>query len=330
MGGSLSCERCHAEDKSTGLVSGASEIQQTNDPINFDISQPEIKEEDGPIDAPSKVPPSVIDLSVEDLLLDEHFSDNEDGGAGLESGCKVRIVGMTSAAHLNGKLAVLQEFDATKQRWTIWLESESKQISAKPANLAVCLEGETESTTPAKKEIAGPGGFEVGQHVRILAMKTATELNGQTGDLLSFDPAKGRWTVELTGDARHIAVQPGNLELHQRAASPQKTKGEEHDPGAFKVGDYVEVVDMQTTELNGEVGGLVSFDASNGRWTVMLAMDARQIAAKPKNLKPSTKPKTISKGTKKNGKAAPPTDDVRQKTYEGFGQTMEENGCNQQ
>jgi hypothetical protein len=51
------------------------------------------------------------------------------------------------------------------------------------------------------------------------------------------------------------------------------------------VGDVVVIHGLRThDELNGQQGTLVSFDATKGRWTLQLAVDARPVSIAPGNV----------------------------------------------
>ena len=54
--------------------------------------------------------------------------------------------------------------------------------------------------------------FEVGESLEIHSLKATPQHNGRRGKLLSFDPHKGRWVLELYGQLRgKLQIKPSNL-----------------------------------------------------------------------------------------------------------------------
>lgn len=150
-----------------------------------------------------------LGVAVPELLLPESDDKKYDG---LKPDAKVRITGIKSQVTLNGQLGILQSFDAAAQRWTVWLEAESRQIAAKLDNLWVFEEGKD------------PGPFAAGQPVEMHGMQKAMHLNGQSGFLVSFDAEKGRWIVNLKSKdcdgSTQVAVQSKNLQKYIMPEAP--------------------------------------------------------------------------------------------------------------
>jgi len=330
MGVGLSCKRCGAADDSSPAASGASEVQQINDHIktNGTIAADVLEEEN----SQSPTQPSI---ALDGLFLDVDSDDEECDG--LRPGNKVKIIDMKSGVDLNGQLGILQSFDASKQRWILWLEAESRQISVKAENLI--LHEHAAEPQELGTQSSDTGGFEVGQCVQIFGMKKAVQLNGQNGILSSFDAEKGRWIVFLQNQSNQVAVQPGHL-LSQadtegcetrkvKVTNPKEIGKEENDAGDFSIGDSVQISNMvKASHLNGEVGCLQSFDVCTGRWTLMLGKDSTSIAAKPGNLE-KHKP-AESKPDARSEKAALHKDNGRQEAYEKIGKNLDDAGCKQQ
>mmetsp|Transcript_105173 Transcript_105173/g.201929 ORF Transcript_105173/g.201929 Transcript_105173/m.201929 type:complete len:348 (-) Transcript_105173:162-1205(-) len=347
MGEGASCNRCRATDSTEALTTADDEIQR----VNIDVLQPPAQREGSGTGETYDFPEVLSDEEAEGLM---------------KPGSKVKIVGMKAAAHLNNQAATLQSYDASKMRWTVWVDAESKQVSVKLENLILFDDEDAEDTKisegptnvreredsgagQAKEgpaDVGDDGGFEVGQTIRIQRMQKAKHLNGLTGKLIIFDSERGRWNVLVHCDLTHVAVQSKNLEFVS-AADPSPTEArasaEELSPGSFAPGDYAKIIDMKkATHLNGEVGCLQSFDESSGRWTVVLEKGSVQVAAKTPNLSPCEKPSVQSKSKKQkkardkksNTEEAAPAggteSNSRQEAYEKMGKTLEDNGCPQQ
>lgn len=243
MGVALSCERCHTTESSSEVVSPAGEVHQINGPIHFSKESAE----DQALQKPSQTLPD--GRALDDFLLEE--ASDDEGGHGLRSGSKVKIVGMKSAVSLNDQVGVLQSFDATKQRWIVWLEADSKQVSVQFGNLilyerpvaepsvkhvplAPCHPlgppapmGPTASSfKDTNVEEADAGSFTGGDFVQIVDMQTASHLNGEVGCLAYFDPSCNRWTVVLAKDSQMVAAKSKNLIAQAKPISKVKPQGE--------------------------------------------------------------------------------------------------------
>jgi len=158
----------------------------------------------------------------------------------LEEGAFVKIEGLKGAAHLNGLVGCLVQFDAELQRWEVQLPGEDTVKAIKADNLVFVPydedtamefgeaegadeEGEAVEEQPDKgdeeevKDEEAPDGFEAGAFVIIHGLKSAAHLNGQIGELQAFDPTNGRWQVKVLEDesGQWMAIKPDNLILEE-------------------------------------------------------------------------------------------------------------------
>lgn len=66
---------------------------------------------------------------------------------------------------------------------------------------------------------AADGGLRIGVDVVITGLKSAPELNGKEAKCESWDAAKSRWTVRITGGEMK-ALKPENLQPKEGSAAP--------------------------------------------------------------------------------------------------------------
>ena len=157
---------------------------------------------------------------------------------------RVRIRGLTSASHQNGRDGVIKAFDAAKGRYQVSLAGDDEVLSVRGANLLqlVTVTIQNVSSNPefnnTKGNIVGFDGEGVQgrYHVttstgKAVALKPANivladgscvwigglnkkELNGQQGKVVTFDKATGRYTVQLAGGRNErVKLKPENVVL---------------------------------------------------------------------------------------------------------------------
>jgi curved DNA-binding protein CbpA len=102
----------------------------------------------------------------------------------------VRIEGLQSRSDLNGKTADIIGWDNSSERYAVKLCSTDEQVSVKQTNLVV----------PAKTCVV------------VVGLQSATEHNGETATVESFDSTAGRYVVELS-DGRKLRVRPANARV---------------------------------------------------------------------------------------------------------------------
>ena len=134
----------------------------------------------------------------------------------------------------------------------------------------------------------------VGGRVTVQGLKSAAaqHRNGMVGAVQSFDASSGRYTV-LLDDGNTLALKPDNLssgnaeasaggaEVAAEATAEARARGQ-----TVAVGGRVEVQGLKSAAAqhrNGMVGAVQSFDASSGRYIVLLD-DGNTLALNPDNL----------------------------------------------
>jgi hypothetical protein len=91
-----------------------------------------------------------------------------------------------------------------------------------PAIVVVQLDGtKIDPNVRAAVQTNNPGSFvgwatawkETYTSVRVAGLKGAPQHNGAEASLLSFDGAKGRYTLRLSATGQHLSMRPSNVEL---------------------------------------------------------------------------------------------------------------------
>lgn len=145
----------------------------------------------------------------------------------LPEGTPVIIRGLRSRPQANGKVAFVRGFSAERQRYEVQLQDDEQALL---------------SLTPDKIEQVVPG-------VQVAGLSGRPELNGEEGTLVDFDPASGRYRVQIESKDTVVSLKPGNVVLPQ--------------------GVVVKAVDVrQLPELNGRRGTILGWSPVAGRYRV--------------------------------------------------------------
>eukprot|EP00300_Choanocystis_sp_HF-7_P011444 c17461_g1_i1.p1 GENE.c17461_g1_i1~~c17461_g1_i1.p1 ORF type:complete len:359 (+),score=83.56 c17461_g1_i1:103-1179(+) len=112
-------------------------------------------------------------------------------------GVRAKIVGLSSASHLNGSFTTILHFDNASGRYQVQVsdptDGQVKVVALKPQNVAVC-----------DRTVL----------VRITGLVKASEHNNKTGWIVACDESKGRYDVKLKDDGgRVISVKMDNVQF---------------------------------------------------------------------------------------------------------------------
>lgn len=191
------------------------------------------------------------DVDIHEFVVWLYAESNSRGGSkkpsasdmesSLPIGTRVRVEGLTGAAHLNGQFGVVCGTNPDSGRYIVNLEGTDEKKSLKLQNLIAVggapkakkksvelpkiNESKSSSTAPQRKaEGAGrsssssapppepdlkAGAFTVGDRVRAGGLNGAKELNGQLGVVFGLDKASGRYLVEFENGAgqKHLRLE---------------------------------------------------------------------------------------------------------------------------
>lgn len=152
-------------------------------------------------------------IKLEYLLLVrgcQELDDDDKGNSELRPGVFVRLDGLTSAPHLNGRLGICGHLDSSTGRWHIQLPS-----------------GETKALKKDNLQGIAARQLSPGLPVRVHGLEKAPQLNGQEGVCKQWDATGGRWQVSLqSGELKSLKLE--NLqeitdgEVAKRAATDAK------------------------------------------------------------------------------------------------------------
>lgn len=124
------------------------------------------------------------------------------GGVFFPAGTRVRVSGLTGAAHLNDKEGNIIGKDDASGRYTVNIDDEGEK-NLKPENLTKASavakpkkEEELPSDLPAELR---EEGFKIGYQVRVGGLNGAKELNGQVAVIFGYDKDAGRYVLEFDG-----------------------------------------------------------------------------------------------------------------------------------
>lgn len=123
------------------------------------------------------------------------------GGVFFPAGTRVRVSGLTGAAHLNGKEGNVAGKDAGTGRYTVDIDGEGEPKNLKPENLtkvsAVIKPKETENVPSGLPAELQEDGFKIGFQVRVGGLNGAKELNGKVGVIFGYDKDAERYVLEF-------------------------------------------------------------------------------------------------------------------------------------
>lgn len=159
----------------------------------------------------------------------------------MQPGTPVTIFGLRNAPQHNGDNGRVVDYDPGRGRYVVQIEDDDATLSLRPENLQQIVPG-----------------------VTLRNIEADESLNGKSGTLLKFDPAKDRYTVSLNALRRVLSVRPDNIVL---------------PPGTC-----VTIRDVQSKpQLNGKRGTVRTFDRESGRFVVQLS-PTEQVKLRPANV----------------------------------------------
>lgn len=141
----------------------------------------------------------------------------------------VRGLSSAKAQEHNGKIGKITGWDQSKARYEVELDSDTS-LWVKPTNLTQRCSG-----------------------VRIVGIESQPELNDKTGEILSYDAEKGRYTVRLK----------------ERLASGKDCVGLQPLNVVLPKGTRVVTQGLKTDELNGQLGQITEIDEETMKYTVL-------------------------------------------------------------
>lgn len=97
---------------------------------------------------------------------------------------------MKGAPQHNGSSGIVEDFDAEKKRYRVRLDGSGSELSLKPDNLALEVQG-----------------------VKLVGIQSHQDLNGTPGIVKGWDAAKERYTVTVRNGAQVIGAAPVNVIL---------------------------------------------------------------------------------------------------------------------
>lgn len=127
------------------------------------------------------------------------------GGVFFPAGTRVRISGLSGAAHLNDKEGNIVSKDAATGRYTVDIDGEGEK-NLKADNLTKASQVKKPEVSKPKKEEDVPSnlpaelqedGFKIGYQVRVGGLNGAKELNGQVAVIFGYDKDAGRYVLEF-------------------------------------------------------------------------------------------------------------------------------------
>lgn len=215
-------------------------------------------------------------------------------GQVFAKGDKVRLVQIVERADLEGQQGVLEGYNPQKGGFEVRLPT-GEVVVATPDHLVkvqiVSLDGDDDSpkrpaaaATPAtssadtkaaaaKAAAAAQGGVVLarGDEVSFVGMDDEG-LNGQTGVLQTYNPAKGGFEVQVkagSGAPRTVVAKPTQLvkaAASTAAAAPKK----EEKPSGLALGTRVWIFGCDRPELEGRHGTIKEHDTKKGIYTLLM------------------------------------------------------------
>ena len=122
---------------------------------------------------------------------------------------QVIVRNLRSAAHQNGQQGKVVQYDRSKKRYVVKLQSGSTDtLALRPANILQIVRG-----------------------ARVTGIESKTELNGCTGAICGYDDGKGRYLIKLDSSRETTSMRPGNVVLPPgtRAVVVGLSKGAQHN-----------------------------------------------------------------------------------------------------
>ncbi|CAE7276927.1 unnamed protein product [Symbiodinium natans] len=156
----------------------------------------------------------------------------------LPRGKMVTVHGLVEAVEHNGKKAQVLGYDAAKGRYDVKMRSDGPVICVKPENLT--------------------------QHcgMTVQGLTAQPHLNGQTADIMGFQPDSGNYMAILRKSSKMIYISPRNCILDG--------------------GTCIRLRGLSAEELNGQLARVLEADLDAGRYRVQ-CRDGQEIRVKYEN-----------------------------------------------
>merc|ERR1712039_646321 len=132
-------------------------------------------------------------------------------------GTRVKISGLSGAAHLNDKEGNIVRKDEASGRYTVDIDGEGeKNLKAENLTKASAVIKPQKVEEPPSDQPAEllEEGFKIGFHARVGGLNGAKELNGQVGVIFGYDKEAGRYVLEFeaSGQKKNQKGQYGSDE----------------------------------------------------------------------------------------------------------------------
>jgi hypothetical protein len=140
-----------------------------------------------------------IDGVGEKKLKPQNLSKIVKGGVFFPAGTRVKVSGLTGAAHLNDKEGNIIRKDDATGRYTVDIDGEGEK-NLKPENLSKASSVKTSKPDNMPSNLPPElleEGFQIAQHVRVGGLNGAKELNGQIGVIFGYDKETQRYILEF-------------------------------------------------------------------------------------------------------------------------------------
>eukprot|EP00438_Fugacium_kawagutii_P020906 Skav211797 [mRNA] locus=scaffold305:325580:326254:+ [translate_table: standard] len=164
----------------------------------------------------------------------------------LKPGEVVLVHGLTKAREHNGKRGHIKGFDASRGRYEVRLDQVDEVV------IHVRQENLTQQCS-----------------VKVEGLTSKPELNGRTGEIIGFDPHKGRYSVLLQG-GQDLGDASALVSLQGKHC-------------ILKTGTCIRLHGLSKAELNGCRGEILEIDVPAGRYQVHL-QNGKQIKVKFENV----------------------------------------------
>lgn len=188
---------------------------------------------------------------------------------------RVRAVGLLVAEELNGQVGTVKDWDDAQGRWRVIMDDGAGRLFF-PDNLEVVDDGdESRPPTPPTSTQIYPAC-----RVYVSGLQHRTELNGDTGTALFFEPEEKRWNVRMDAGGMKKFF-PENL----RRLCVDVSRDHPQEDLLVAPGKWVRVQALQRKpELNGCYGMATGWDLAHGRWHVRMD-DGSEKLLRPENVK---------------------------------------------
>eukprot|EP00581_Thalassiosira_minuscula_P008519 CAMPEP_0183701904 /NCGR_PEP_ID=MMETSP0737-20130205/137_1 /TAXON_ID=385413 /ORGANISM="Thalassiosira miniscula, Strain CCMP1093" /LENGTH=355 /DNA_ID=CAMNT_0025928405 /DNA_START=170 /DNA_END=1237 /DNA_ORIENTATION=+ len=107
----------------------------------------------------------------------------------IQPGTIVSLKDLVSKAELNGDRGVVKKYIHQSSRYVVELEDSEESLSVKPENILQHV------------------------HVTLHDIQSQPELNGKTGTVITWSPAKGRYNIYVASLKKVVSLKPGNVVL---------------------------------------------------------------------------------------------------------------------